>query len=85
MIIDRGGRFALSDDSHGPQGVGLNYDKMYNYFKEVGIKDIWYLENGDRMKNAAGRSLIPRKAETSWLDDSFWKRLKSHTEVITNI
>lgn len=38
-----GGRFTLSDDSHGIEQVGLNYAKTLNCVKKAGIDQIWYI------------------------------------------
>ncbi|KAG6828700.1 hypothetical protein H0H87_001113, partial [Tephrocybe sp. NHM501043] len=36
MILKHRGRFALSDDSHGPHAVGLNYRRLPEYLKSTG-------------------------------------------------
>ena len=38
-----GGRFTLSDDSHGIEQVGLNYEKVLQCVKKAGIMEFWYL------------------------------------------
>ncbi|KAF2480672.1 polymerase/histidinol phosphatase-like protein [Neohortaea acidophila] len=38
-----GGRFTLSDDSHGVPHVGLNYDKVLDCVKRAGIADVCHL------------------------------------------
>lgn len=38
-----GGRFTLSDDSHGIDQVGLNYSKVLECVKRAGITEIMYL------------------------------------------
>ncbi|KDQ28021.1 hypothetical protein PLEOSDRAFT_1065338 [Pleurotus ostreatus PC15] len=63
LIQEHGGKFTLSDDSHGPQGVGLNYDKLEKYVQDVGISDIFYLCQSegsaffDRNVRAVGESV----------------------------
>lgn len=42
-IIEKGGRFCMSDDSHGVAQVGLNYGKCVDYLKDLGVKRIYYL------------------------------------------
>ncbi|ORY79938.1 histidinol phosphate phosphatase H [Protomyces lactucae-debilis] len=44
LMQDAGARFCLSDDSHGPKQIGLNYAKMQAYVKEVGISQLHHLE-----------------------------------------
>lgn len=72
LIMQNGGRFALSDDSHGPHAVGLNYDRMANYARRLGIKEVWTLTPSDE-PNAGGRFLRPRKLER-WDEHDFWRR-----------
>ncbi len=48
-IQAQGGRFCLSDDSHGPQQIGMNYSRLKLYIQEMQISELWYLgrrENG---------------------------------------
>ncbi|KAF8314416.1 histidinol-phosphatase, partial [Clavulina sp. PMI_390] len=74
LILSLGGRFTLSDDSHGPHAVGLNYSRLHTYAKDVlGLKDIWHLERCEE-KNAGGRKVKAVKWEGSgeWHSQSFW-------------
>ena len=41
MIQEAGGKFCLSDDSHGPAQVGLNYDRLQDYVRECGIDTLY--------------------------------------------
>ncbi|GAA5984228.1 hypothetical protein JCM10908_006101 [Rhodotorula pacifica] len=52
LIARKGGRFTLSDDSHGPQAVGLNYDRAYRYMSDRRLGALWRLERAH--KGAAG-------------------------------
>ena len=38
-----GGRFTLSDDSHGIDQVGLNYERAWNNLTRSGITRLYYL------------------------------------------
>ncbi|KAF5325113.1 hypothetical protein D9619_009564 [Psilocybe cf. subviscida] len=71
IIIDFGGRFALSDDSHGPQAVGLNYHRLPRYLKSAGITELWYLEHS-HVPNTAGRNVGPAKLKGEWAEHAFW-------------
>lgn len=72
VIKELGGRFALSDDSHGPHAVGLNYDRLSNYLRRLEIDDIWFLERSE-VSNSAGRYVQPRKSQDHWWEHPFWK------------
>ena len=63
----------MSDDSHGPHAVGLNYPRLLEYARQVGIEDIWYLEQSEA-PNVAGRFIRAKKAEGNWWEDSFWSK-----------
>ncbi|EJD02017.1 histidinol phosphate phosphatase H [Fomitiporia mediterranea MF3/22] len=70
-ILQKGGRFTLSDDSHGPHTVGQNYNKLYIYLEELGIKELWYLELEGTSKNR--RRTRAAKLEGDWCSNQFWK------------
>lgn len=73
LIISKGGRLVLSDDSHGPRAVGLNYDRKYAYLVKMGVEEVWYLERCEEV-NAGGRQVRARKVEADWREDAFWAR-----------
>ncbi|OBZ66444.1 putative histidinol-phosphatase [Grifola frondosa] len=73
IILENNGNFALSDDSHGPHAVGLNYGPMAAYLRGVGISELWMLEHSENV-NAGGRHMLPRKVEVSWWEHPFWAR-----------
>ncbi|OSD01108.1 histidinol phosphate phosphatase H [Trametes coccinea BRFM310] len=75
VILQAGGRFVLSDDSHGPHAVGLNYHRIPAYARRVGITELWVLERArGEERNAAGRAVVPRRVEGDWLEHPFWRR-----------
>ncbi|BFZ58541.1 hypothetical protein PYCC9005_005604 [Savitreella phatthalungensis] len=41
MVKQAGGRFCLSDDSHGPHHVALNYDGLQRYVREMDITEVF--------------------------------------------
>jgi histidinol-phosphatase (PHP family) len=43
LIISLNGRLCLSDDSHGPLAVGLNYHRLYSYLRSHSVDELWYL------------------------------------------
>lgn len=67
VILKYRGRFALSDDSHGPQGVGQNYERLAEYLCGVGVSEVWCLE-----RKAGARRLQPRKVDRA---DPFWSKV----------
>ena len=42
-FLAMGGRFTLSDDSHGIDQVGLNYAKAFSSFTKAGVAEIYHL------------------------------------------
>jgi histidinol-phosphatase (PHP family) len=46
-FLARGGRFCLSDDSHGLDQIGLNYARMLEFIEtKTDIKTLYYLDLG---------------------------------------
>ncbi|CAE6448457.1 unnamed protein product [Rhizoctonia solani] len=58
LIQALGGTFVLSDDSHGPAAVGLNYGKLEAYIEQANITKVAHLERAANL-NHAGRCLQP--------------------------
>ncbi|KAG6830592.1 hypothetical protein H0H92_015873 [Tricholoma furcatifolium] len=71
LILKHGGRFALSDDSHGPHAVGLNYDRLPEYLTGVGITELWTLQRSDAAKST-GRRTQPVRLQGDWQNHPFW-------------
>jgi len=80
LIIQLGGRFTISDDSHGPHTVGWNYDHLYKYLRATGLQDMWYLREVTG-SDESGRRLIPVRVEGNWWDDNFWSDKKDPKEL----
>lgn len=71
-IIERGGKFCLSDDSHAYAQVGLNYHKVWEYVTEVlQLESIYYLDLGEK-NNTVVRSLPVEEVSQS----KFWDQYK---------
>ncbi|PVF93696.1 histidinol phosphate phosphatase H [Serendipita vermifera] len=68
MIIERGGKFCLSDDAHNPGQVGLNYHKLKAWITKMGVSDnmVW------RLRRKEGGGVESVRCEMVW-DDVFWK------------
>ncbi|TDL20698.1 histidinol-phosphatase [Rickenella mellea] len=71
IISELGGRFTISDDSHGPQAVGHNYEKLYKYMRELELPELWYLSEGS-ISNKTGRKLVPVREHGEWKANRFW-------------
>lgn len=73
-ILKLGGRFTLSDDSHGPLAVGLHYDKAYNYLRERGVEQLWYLAEAEEGDAGRSRGVVAKVIEGKpWLEA--WPKL----------
>jgi len=66
MIQGEGGRFALSDDSHGPERVGLNFSRLKLWAQGLGIDAVWKLER-------RGGRIEAVEVNDVW-SDAFWSR-----------
>ena len=73
LILLHGGRFALSDDSHGPHAVGLNYQQTRDYLLRIGVRELWTLERTS-VPNTGGRHTGPVRVGGNWWEHAFWLR-----------
>ncbi len=75
IVKEHGGRFTLSDDSHGPHAVGLNYHRLVGYARRVGIEDLWVLASPSLPDGASAvrRGVVSHKVTGQWWEDPFWK------------
>lgn len=49
-VVEYGGKFCLSDDSHALAQVGLNYHKSIEYLESLGVKSVYYLASGEKIE-----------------------------------
>ncbi|KAI8067862.1 polymerase/histidinol phosphatase-like protein [Gongronella butleri] len=68
IIHQKGGRLTLSDDCHGPQDVGLYYNKLHDYLQAVDLSSIWYISHDSQGKPVCLEN-------TTILHDPFWKSI----------
>ncbi|GAA6058521.1 hypothetical protein JCM10212_006960 [Sporobolomyces blumeae] len=74
-ILSRGGRFTLSDDSHGPQAVGLHYDRAYEYLEDRGVRELWYLAPKPSMSQSGDlKQGFVRQVEARRIDGTPWRK-----------
>lgn len=59
VFVEMGGRFCLSDDSHGVDQVALNYDKLLPFLEEVGIKQLHFLGHADERQDSPHDARFP--------------------------
>ena len=71
MIVKRGGKLCLSDDSHGKHAVGLNYDRLADYLSSSGITGIYHLERCEQ-GGIGTRNMRPVLVDGDWRSDPFW-------------
>ncbi|KAF2264014.1 histidinol-phosphatase [Lojkania enalia] len=62
LFLKRGGRFTISDDSHGVEQVGTNYSRLLEFIRNAGIQRIHYadgsaLRSNSRFPNASFSSI----------------------------
>ncbi|KAJ3719197.1 Polymerase/histidinol phosphatase-like protein [Lentinula raphanica] len=73
LILQYGGRLALSDDSHGPHAVGLNYHRVLEYLRRENVSEMWFLQACNN-PNKAGRNVQAVRAPDEWWNHPFWNR-----------
>lgn len=74
-----GGRFTLSDDSHGPHRVGEHYTRVRDYLRRIGVHTLWYLTRDKPSEDVVPfeRGLYATRVEGDWWEHAFWKRLRA--------
>ncbi|KAI9472242.1 MAG: polymerase/histidinol phosphatase-like protein [Benjaminiella poitrasii] len=70
VILEKGGKFTLSDDCHGPNDVGLFYEKLPAYLAENKINSLFYLAKEE------GQIMV--KEHKNILEDAFWKGVRQN-------
>ncbi|KAE9404108.1 histidinol phosphate phosphatase H [Gymnopus androsaceus JB14] len=73
VILQHGGKLALSDDSHGPHAVGLNYHRVFEYLRRENVSQLWYLQ-ASKNPSKAGRSIEPVMVPDEWWNHLFWNK-----------
>lgn len=69
-----GGRFVLSDDSHGIAHVGLNYDKVLDFAKRASIRELHFIR-ADSSKRGSGMMPSVSSVSISELEaHPFWTK-----------
>ncbi|KAI9010465.1 Polymerase/histidinol phosphatase-like protein [Phycomyces nitens] len=69
LIQSKGGKFTLSDDCHGPNDVGMFYDKLHQYLQDTGIETIHYLTKRD------GKVIVEEERDIA--THPFWTKIKN--------
>lgn len=68
--ISLGGKFTLSDDSHGIDQVGTNYPRALTYLESLGVTHLWTFE---RVPTSDGKAELK---ERSVAISAVWESLK---------
>jgi histidinol-phosphatase (PHP family) len=69
--MDMGGKFTLSDDSHGVAQVGLNFGGASDYLKSLGVMDLYYLERqGQDLETESKLPLLVKKVPFTGLENA---------------
>lgn len=69
-IIELGGKFCLSDDSHAYSQIGLNYHLVWEYVKKLGLRSIYHLELDE------GKTRVAEDSVDEISSSSFWHQYK---------
>jgi len=70
LILKKGGKCTISDDSHGVLRVALHYDKLYNYLKEMNLNVLYYL-----YYDIDDRKVIVKEMRNV-LEHTFWEQFE---------
>ena len=71
-FMKMGGKFTLSDDSHGLAQVGTNFVRAFEYLESLGVKELFLLEgDGANLDAKSKRALSTRSVALSSMKASF--------------
>ncbi|ODQ44934.1 hypothetical protein PICMEDRAFT_17444 [Pichia membranifaciens NRRL Y-2026] len=77
LMISKGVKFVLSDDSHGDDQVGLNYQIVLEYIRKMGIEKIWYYDLDEiddlSVRDGKGRVTLNSTSIKELVQEDFWK------------
>lgn len=62
MVVQLGGRFTLSDDSHFTVHVATNYERTVHFLETIGVQEVHVLERLDRPLDSERRTELLIKA-----------------------
>ncbi|CAK7273331.1 hypothetical protein SEPCBS57363_005598 [Sporothrix epigloea] len=71
-----GGKFTMSDDSHGTGHVATNYFRGLSYLKSLGVEEVWTLERRPGRTSADGQRTRGKLVEKSVTLDEFEASLR---------
>lgn len=66
LIKSHGGKFTLSDDSHGPLAVGMNYHLLLEYLQKIQITVIYVLERDEQTGKVVHKEIQDIQNHTFW-------------------
>lgn len=69
-IIEVGGKFCLSDDSHAYKQVGLNYAYLWEYVKRLELRSVYHLEV------VSGKTQVVEASVDELSNSDFWLQYK---------
>jgi histidinol-phosphatase (PHP family) len=58
-FMERGGRFVVSDDSHGVDQVAFGYDRLLPFLEQVGIKEVCFLGHAEEREERPNDARFP--------------------------
>jgi len=73
--MESGGRFTISDDSHCVSQVGLNYNRLLGYIREIGLQEVHYLEKlpmGEMAVNVLDACAVRSMTVDELAQQRFW-------------
>lgn len=84
MIMEKGGRFCLSDDAHSVEQVGLNFHVVLQYIESLGIEELCYLEKlpmGQIAVDVLGGLKVYKQNIEEFKQEPFWTVLAEEQDI----
>lgn len=66
-----GGKFTLSDDSHGIAQVGTNFGRAIEYLESLGVKEVYTFERSESTESSGEKSLSLKGVPLASVKETF--------------
>jgi histidinol-phosphatase (PHP family) len=66
-----GGKFTLSDDSHGIAQVGTNFGRAIEYLESLGVKEVYTFERSEATESGGEKGLSLRGVPLALVKETF--------------
>ncbi|PQE10283.1 histidinol phosphate phosphatase family protein [Rutstroemia sp. NJR-2017a WRK4] len=71
LYLEMGGKFTLSDDSHGIAQVGTNFGRAIEYLESLGVKEVYTFERSESTESGGEKSVSLKGVPLALVKETF--------------